>query len=550
MLIFASGVLAGEGDFGETNVTLISPATGDWNNTGVVDFRYKVGGNLSGTSYTCNLYHNISQAFGIDSLQVNTSVKNDTDSVFRETGIPETNNGYIWNVLCYSTQNSTAERFISNWSIKVDTTAPVISELTPATNSWDTDGIMVFNVNATETNPNQCSLHFNLNYSTNSSGDFVYNNDTQTYVDQLGVDFDLNSVGNESAFDDNNTGDYLWNVSCDDDAGNLVETAATTFYVDKTAPSSTGDLNLTEPANNGKSTDYTFDIHWSNMTTSISENFSYYEVQVDNDSDFSSIEFQENVTTVSQNYTTASGLSGDVDYYLNVTVYDIAGNKLSSLNAAEPYLYGTDSTCHTLYAGWNICSLIRGSDVNATSLCDEVGDTCSYVAKYNSTHEFETFTRGASTNAGLRFGYSASAIPNESAVYFIYVSEDTVFENRTWGGNVSDYNFTLRNASTGWNIVPILNLSGVNLWKLDQSINGNDSFDETFEHQGYNDSTNNISLWMSFYNESAASGNQYLAYRANWSFNNVTFVDYGDAVWIHYNTTTDETYFWDSTGEI
>jgi len=184
--------------------------------------------------------------------------------------------------------------------------------------------------------------------------------------------------------------------------------------------------------------------------------------------------------------------------------------------------------------------------VNATDLCDEVGSNCTYVAKYNSSHSFETFTRGAATNAGLGFNASTT---NEDAVYFIYVSSNTTFENRTWNISKSTLNFTLRNASTGWNIVPILNRSGVYFWELDYSLNGNYSIGNSSgtnipADKGYNSSTTNITTQMSFYNESAASGSKFIPFRSNWTWYNTTFIDYGDAVWVHYNTSTAATYDW------
>lgn len=536
MLLFASGVLAAGLPTDYLNVSLTSPKEGMWNNTGVTDFTFVVKGNLSGKNYSCFLYHNISQDFGIDSIQENRSVLGGNATSFRKAGIPDNSVGWAWNVFCNSTKNNTLISNDTNFTFKVDTTIPVLSESSPAENSWDTDGVIVFNVNVTEANPDSCILNFNLNNTSGNFGEFNYSLNTQHYFDQTWVNFSL-AAANATVYADDE-GNYIWNVSCNDSAGNILQSPPITFYIDTIAP----ETNVTAPTNGSTSTDWTPNIHWLNVTNST--NFSHYAVLIDNDSDFNSPEYQENVTTATQNYTTVStGLSGDVTYYINVTAYDLAGNKGKDRSG---FLYSTDSTCHTLYLGWNICSIIRTTTINATDLCTEIGSTCSYIAKYNSSHDFQTYVRGASANG--RMNFNANTTPDESAVVFIYVASETTYENRTWGVDATTFNFTFRNDSTGWNIFPVLNRSGIRFWQLDYSIQTNYTLG-TFGNEsippdkGYNSSTMNITRYMSYYN---ASADNYVPYRSNWTWYNDTFIDYGDAVWIHFNVSGGDMYYWNA----
>lgn len=533
MAMLSFGALAEWG--GSHNVTLLSPGNLTWNNTGVIDFKYNVSGNLTGTNYSCNLYHNIDQAFGIDSLQVNATVNNETFDTFRESGISENSTGWLWNVGCYTTQNSTTVLAKTNWTIKIDTTAPTSIVYSPADVTWDVDGNVTLGVNVTEANPDSCILKTNLTADTNTAGPYNSSAVTQVYLDQtfLYFDFGTNSSDN-SIWLDNNTGAYLWTVSCNDSAGNIYNPSNVSFYVDSVAPTY---CNITGPTNNTKSTDYTPLLNWF---ASVELNFSRYEVLVDNDSDFSSPEFQDNETNVSWNNMTAiTGLEGDQDYFVNVSCYDVAGNKNSSDSVEEQgWSYRTDSTCHTLYSGWNICSIIRTANVNATDICKEVGDTCSYVAMYNASHNFQTYTSGAATNEDMNFSSNAES-PSENSTFFVYVTSDTIYENRTWEIDANDLLFNLTNYSSGWNLVPILNRTGITLGQLDYSINGDGS--------GVNDT--NKTNWLSYFNESAASIN-YETHTRNTTKNNQTFVPYGDSVWVHINKTVlNQAFYWNSSGE-
>ena len=56
---------------------------------------------------------------------------------------------------------------------------------------------------------------------------------------------------------------------------------------------------------------------------------------------------------------------------------------------------------------------------------------------------------------------------------------------------------------------------------------------------------------MTYYNASASTGSKYMDFVTNWTINNNTFVDYGDAVWVHLNKTVANGWFeWNASGEI
>ena len=517
---------------GIDKVTLHSPTNASYDTDGSVVFIFNVTGNATAGNYTCVLWWNSTGTWAT-TTNVNSNVNNDTRHNVTETGISDKN--VIWNMGCNITTNGSVVFASNNLTFTVDSVAPVIQSTSPLNSSWHTNGQLVnFSINVTEANADTCILETNLNESANRSTTWNLTAESLTYSAGTRVQVNFLFGYNKAVvkWDDNNTGNYLWNVRCNDSAGQSSRWGNTTFFVDSVSPTQP---NLTTPTNNTKSTDYTVLLGWLQSTEL---NFSYYWVMVDNDSGFGSPEYQLNITSRTANATnvTSGNLSGDVDYFINVTAFDLAGN--SQTNARIPYTYRTDSTCHTLIANsWNVCVMIRTTPINASDLCTET--SCTFISLYNASHAFQTYTSGASVNGNMMF--SSAARPNESSIAFIYVeSTNKTWESQVWQISNSEIWFNLTNASTGYNLVPMLKQSTTTLGAVDFSING--------DGNGVN--FTNVSKFMTFYNPAGASGSRYSSHIRNWTlYNNTPIIDYGEAVWVHLNTTVDW-FVWNSSGEI
>ena len=512
-------------------VSLTSPSNASWDTDGLVSFIFNTSGNLTGVNYSCGLWHNFSGSF-VPTEVFNTSVANGTPTTFVVSGFTDSNPGYKWNVQCNSSDDNVNVFNSVNRTFYVDSVAPVFIASVPANKSWSKSSSMggvVFGGTVSEVNNNTCVLKTNLDVLTNVTRSA--NNEsaeTAPYNNSAAFTF---GFGSGSLFAENNTAAYLWNLHCTDLAGNIATWSVNnTFYVDRTAPSA---FIFAGPANRTNSTDWTPNITWA-RTTEL--NFSGYYIRIDNDTTFLSPEFQDNITNRTLNYTNVfANLTGSKYYNMMVTSYDEAGNER---NATTALVYGTQEACHTLQAGWNVCAIQRSSPVNASDLCIEIGTNCSYVAKYNSTHEFQTFTSGASTNGAMWFGSSA-LIPNESSTMFVYVSANTTWEGQSMSIRQDYLYFNLTNATTGWNLVPVLDPRGVTFQQLDKSINGNGTHVNLF----------NISNFFSYQNNTKPQGSKNTAFIRNWTLNNNTFVSYGETVWVNLNKSMTN-YIWNASGEI
>jgi hypothetical protein len=537
-----------------TKVGLISPVNGTFDNDGAVTFVFNVTHNISEpfintTGATCNLYWNQTGVWA-SAGSTNTNVSNATYENITKTGIPE--GDIAWTIGCTAPGNGTIvyaptvanESAHQNFTFIVDTTAPVITLTSPRYASWLTNGQHLNGavLSVADGHADTCVLESNINIATNSSNpstSFNFSVNVTSYVSETAFTMRFGNFSNAFNLSDNNTGTYLWNAWCNDTAGNVVRLNSSgnmTFFVDSIAPSST---ELPAAKNNSKSSDLTPLFTWLN---SFDKNFSRYDLQVDDDVDFSSLAFNKNITSNSTNVSiVTTSLSQGTTYYVRVLGYDLAGNSYTS---QSHYTYRTDDNCVVLVAGqWNICGIIRSTPVNASDLCVET--SCTFIAQYNASREFQIHTSGSSTNGDMMF-VSSNHKANESSVVFIYVeTTNKTWENRTWDVDMKYVNYTLKNLSNGWNIVPILNQTTTfNFGKLDASLNGLSNGAQV-SHKN----NSNVSKFMSLYVEENSSSSRFVSFFHNRSFQNQTVVKYGDAVWINYNRTGLE-YYWSSQGEI
>jgi len=523
---------------GALTVTLNSPADDSWDSDGSVTFNFNVSG--AGLTYDCNLWHNFSQAWGLDSSVSNGSVSNDSATDLVKSSISDQVVG-LWNVRCE--ENGDATNFgwaAANYTVKLDSTDPVVVIGAPTNNEWfSTSTGPRIQLTATDTNPNNCLLHGTFNTSINETMPFAESIDTYAYTSGTAFNFTIMTVSN--AWTDNSTDAYRWNYTCNDDAGNAVSGTGYGFWVDTTAPSGLLLSNILVGStsagwfvagNNSDSTDYTPNVNWT-VPTEI--NHSHYHVKIRNSSNI--LIYNANVTILTQNnHTVATDLQADDKLTINVTAYDLAGNSETS---DYPLFYTPDSTCHTLSAGWNLCAYINDAEKNATTICDEV--ECDYIAKYNRTHGFQIFENGTTTDEGMVFDSTQTV----NASIFIYVSVAKTWDTRIWGANQTDY-YVLTNASTeGWNIIPFLQQSDRSLGNL--YFNSTNADPTSSCVMTYNSTGPIISEFALYSN----AGQNFTGHTGNFTVGSSAGlnVEYGECVWafLDYTASGLSSFTWNST---
>lgn len=298
-------------------INLTSPINQTWTAGTSMTFLINVTGNS--TTYSCTLYHDIGQVWGSSAI-VNATVQNNSVVTLLKESIADNSTGYSWNLGCTISAdvNSSVIMAVTNNTFRVDTIAPIPRPYLYGPSNWTINNTeLLFGVNVTELNPASCFLETNLNESLNSSGGADWWNTsanfTPSYSDRIPFNFTFGILRQwgRSAWLDNNTGVYKWNAACNDSAGNIgrIPSGNVTFFVDTVFPTQP---NQTMQKNFTKSTDLTPLFQWMNVTEL---NFSRYSVLVDNDSDFTSLTFQKNITSMATNLTLISGLSYDSTYY-------------------------------------------------------------------------------------------------------------------------------------------------------------------------------------------------------------------------------------------
>ncbi|MEA2038180.1 MAG: Ig-like domain-containing protein, partial [Nanoarchaeota archaeon] len=200
------------------NVTLLLPV--DYYNTSntTIEFNFTVIDNFD-TVLICNLTINGTVEHS-DFIVINGTVMNRTLK-----GIEE--GTQLWNVTCKDDATN-ANTSLSRW-FTVDTSAPIISLVTPSNNHWNGTANITFSYTPYDT------------YTTLSNCSLIINgtiNQTNTSIVE----------GAENTFDVYNIpeGAYNWTVNCSDTVGNIgTNLSERRFYVDQTVPT----VNIT--TNNG-----------------------------------------------------------------------------------------------------------------------------------------------------------------------------------------------------------------------------------------------------------------------------------------------------------
>lgn len=326
---------------------------------------------------------------------------------------------------------------------------------------------------------------------------------------------------------------YNFNFRCNTTAGQATVTSNRSIRIDATAPTAFACLT---PVNNSKNTDWTPTVSWN---TSLDDTIVTYRVLVDESSDFTSADVDAQTNSTSYTANLLSLNSTDRTFYIKVNASDQAGNTRDSLNCSigNNFIYKTDNTNFFLKAGWNMVSLMRTGTVNASTIASEIPNA-AVISKYNSSKNFQNYNNGTSTNAGLLF--------RKGEVAFIYVNQDSLWEGETWDTDVNPPHgglFNLTNTSSGWNVIGIVNQSGTTIGIFEQLFRQQNDYSTAanlYYSKTYSQYQNYSLTFVTFYNNTAARNRQFVSHPYDINLNNATNLDYGNAIWVNVNETTNQ----------
>ena len=444
----------------------------------------------------CHLYTN-ETSWSSKQLEI---MVNNTPKIF--TAQFESDGTYLYNLRCEEQSNANIYGWASsNYTITIDSVVPTLTT-TFVNETWSNVANNSFNYTLTDTNPQDCDLWLNVTGST------LYLNSTATSLTS-GIEYIFPPL----LFDD---GNWTWYISCNDSAGNWVNTSQYQLRVDTNYPAAVSISNSTR-------SDYCdqwnvsitgadpVNITLDYGTTDAKGSFVY-------DTDFLPI---QNINIPDQ--------SENTYYQFNVTVCDVAGNCNETSDDTYNYPF-------KLCTGWSVYGIYEMA-TNFSSIILESG--ADYVYWWNATNQgWKYATSGGTTNMGEEMIYGD----------VVWLFEGT---NSTWARNITGTGNYLRNLSTGHNYFAItesLTMGDVSATFL----NGSDSFGSALQTQlngslfnftDFNAHNNTANTWT-------------MPYYYNWSWNNNSYMTNKSNievfwVWSAWNSSTaDPVFVWNGTSHL
>jgi len=377
-------------------ITIMSPANNSWVSGGTLNVTYNATDNQI---KDCTLYYNVTGSGFIRNLtQADVTQYN-----YNNITLALSDNNYTFYVECNDTQSNWGNS--SQYNVRMDNTNPVVD-----LNLWGTVGSTLTAHNANNNNSNYTSrtVYFGFNTVENNSVTCIlYHNDSGTFAANQ-------TVGNSSTGYSINTdvnftlpiifaadGSYLYNVWCNDSAGNSAYNATNmTINVDATVPS----IAMTSPANNlwsaaGDSNIVRFNY---TVTDTFIKNCTIY-------GNFSGT-WKANATNVSLTSGTESvtnvSIPEGTNYKWNVLCYDYGGR--SNWSSATNYTLNVDTTAPTRP---NLGNVLIGSTVNGNNT---LGNTLLPIVNWTIVTEtnFANYTIQFSNETGFsNINYSEKITP-------------------------------------------------------------------------------------------------------------------------------------------
>jgi len=262
---------------------------------------------------------------------------------------------YEWN--CRGCDNiSNCSFAVSNYTFTIDTTSPTVDLDEPADNGWSSSNTISFKYTPSDIYLDTCVLYHNA-----SGWNSIQTNNSVT-------------SGVQSEFSVNlGDGDYIWNILCNDTAGNSAFNATNyTLHVDATSPVVT---YLGAESNN----------------TYFNRNWVYVNVSVVEDN-FKNITFYLHNTSGSVNTTTFTDTTRNINwtnlpanerYYYNITVYDNAEN--SGSTQTRRITLDSENPAANITSPANETNTTDPTPLIKFNLSDNLAETLNYTVFVNGT---------------------------------------------------------------------------------------------------------------------------------------------------------------------
>ncbi len=380
------------------SITLNLPSDSSFDTDGTISINFSVTGDDD--NYLCQVYSNDTGTWREDGGSNNAINNTDklTSKVFSEK------NGIVWNVRCSESTNSNIYGWsTSNYTITVDQTNPAITSSAPSYfTNISTAYSGYINLTVVDNNADSCDLYIDGTLD-----------DTVSYTTNVPFAQYFNIT----------EGEHNWSIICNDSSGRIDTVANTSITLDTITPGLNKNTNYTSEIANCEGFTVEF-----NFTEAVNATLTYGLTTMS--PTFTEIETDY---AANQTFTLTFNDSYNTDFYVNITICDIAGNCNTSLSEK------TINSPIPLCTGWSLWSVydmtINLSDYRAASGAD-------FVYYWNNTGQSWIYSSAAgSLNEGYNVGIGD--------VVQLYESVNTTYFRNTSGSPSYYVNLTEGHAYFG-----------------------------------------------------------------------------------------------------
>jgi len=404
----------------EYNVIDTSFTNATWGTSGTVRFQVNIS-DVSGTGWTVILVNgsNVSQQLGSSVSLANWTNTNATFSL---------DDGEHTAYLNFSDSAGHVNQSSSIYSIKIDSTAPVVAYVspTPDDGSVTHNGTVTFNFTVTEQNLDTVLLGFN-----DSEFDIAKASNCSGSAPDYVCSYSYASLSEDT--------DVQFNVTVNDSAGTEGNGAERTFGIDNSTPAVTTAYNWTVSSSS---------ISFTALITDATPSTCIAKIYNSTDSNVANVTGTYGTVGATTNCTgtiSPSDIGTDGAFTVIYEVADEVGNSTTS---------NKTGVLKTLYSGWN---LVAFQDTNRTvaSVCSMI-DGCSQVSKYNnSAHTFTTYSASTpSVNNDTQIEAGDAVFVYVSSTSYLLMNDHAPAEESA-EENVSVYD-------NGWNAIGLIENATVN----------------------------------------------------------------------------------------
>ena len=389
-------------------VTINKPANNNWSQTQVATLSWTVTSAFtSGTTFSTRIWTNES---GTWNPRTGTIIATN-DTAFTKTYLFNEKSAIVWSIEAKQQNDAAVFNYSVNRTIRIDATDPVISVAT--TNRTTNDNTPEINATVTESNVGTLSVF------TNFSGTWKINYSNSSIVSGVQANY-FNSTAIADGF-------YIWGIKVNDSSARVTDSLNYSLIIDTVPPAVTVISNA--------SVDTACDQRNITFTT---DEGAVSTLTYDTDTDVS-----DGTAVTNSNLITSHGLvldfdfNGEITYYFNITVTDLAGN---INNSVKQTVFQTPAR---VCAGWSQYAVYDGL-INLSTVQNQSGADLVYF--WNATNQQWVFkTAGLTTNDGVNVGY-------RTKYHVVHLFENT---NSTWLRNTTNqglYNYNVTSVNNFVNV--------------------------------------------------------------------------------------------------